>query len=116
MNHIESKIQQACVTWFRLQYPDTIIAAIPNGGKRGIKTAMAMKREGVLAGMPDLFIASARDGFHGLFIEMKSAKGTTTPEQKIVLEKLRDEGYIVFVCRSFDDFQAIVNNYMGKYF
>lgn len=116
MNYTESKIQQACVTWFRLQYPDTIIASFMNAGKRKAQTGTLLRLQGMQKGMPDLFIASARDGSHGLFIEMKSKTGQIKPEQKIILQKLRDEGYMVAVCRSFDEFQATINNYMGKFF
>ena len=32
--HLESELQQACVTWFRLQHPTNFCFAIPNGGQR----------------------------------------------------------------------------------
>ena len=44
------------VSWFRLQYPHYIIAAIPNGGQRSALEAKIMKGEGVLAGFSDLII------------------------------------------------------------
>lgn len=40
--HIESQIQQSCVKWFRLQFPEIglLLFAVPNGGARNTK-AMA---------------------------------------------------------------------------
>lgn len=66
----EDMLQAQCVEWFRLQYPDKIIFAIPNGEKREQKTyvtktgktktwsptATRLKKLGVLAGVPDLCI------------------------------------------------------------
>jgi hypothetical protein len=55
--------------------------AIPNGGSRGgdKRSAMiagaALKAEGVKAGVADCFLPVARYELHGLFIEMKDAKG-----------------------------------------
>lgn len=35
-SHEESRIQQACVRWFRMQYPRfaRLLIAVPNGGGR----------------------------------------------------------------------------------
>lgn len=87
-----------------------------NAGKRKAQTGTLLRLQGMQKGMPDLFITSARDGFHGLFIEMKSKTGQIKPEQKAVIQQLKNAGYMVAVCRSFDEFQATVNNYMGNYF
>ena len=51
MNNAESRLQQACVRWVRYQYPDLVVYAIPNGGKRNAVTGAILKAEGVLAGV-----------------------------------------------------------------
>ena len=112
MKHEESHIQISCVRWFRLRYPKKIIFAIPNGGKRGIITATIMKNEGVLAGIPDLFIPEPTHDYHGLFIEMKKPKGIISPAQKEIIKDLKDRNYRVEVCYSFDEFIQIVDNYL----
>lgn len=38
-----------------------------------------------------------------LFIEVKKADGRLSPEQKIFIQKAKDEGAIAFVARSIDD-------------
>lgn len=45
MRHIESNIQKAFVTWFRLQYPEYALnlTSVPNGGARRRKEAAIMK-------------------------------------------------------------------------
>lgn len=50
--HIESQIQQSCVKWFRLQFPEIglLLFAVPNGGARNKREAGILKGEGVTAG------------------------------------------------------------------
>lgn len=109
----EHDLQVACVRWFRLQYPHEIIMAIPNGGYRTAKTAALMKAEGQLAGVPDLFVPTARGGYYGLWIEMKNGKaGRLSDLQKQMHETLRSHGYQVEVCRDEVQFRDIISKYL----
>lgn len=112
MKNIESKIQSQCVAWFRMQYPKLVLFAIPNGGKRNVITATIMKREGVLKGVPDLFLAKPSGQYCGLFIEMKKPRGALTKDQKNIHATLLVEGYGVIICRSLDEFIFWVNEYL----
>lgn len=90
-----------------------LLFAIPNGGKRNIVTAMKLKREGVLAGVPDIMLAWHRLGYHGLFIEMKRKHGgTVSPEQRKMHEALRCAGYFVEVCHGADSAMRVLKWYM----
>ena len=60
-NHKEDNLQKACVTWFRLQYPDVVIFAIPNGGSRNPIEAAKLKATGTLAGVADLFVMKHKE-------------------------------------------------------
>lgn len=97
--HEESKIQQAVVQWFRLQYPKYIIAAVPNGGYRNSKEAVIMQREGILAGFSDLIIIAQRNV---LFLEMKTKKGCQSEKQKEFQHKVTQLGFEYVICRSFE--------------
>lgn len=108
MRHPESKLQSACVKWFRLQYPALTIFAIPNGGRRGKLEAAIMKGEGVLAGVADVFIMLARNGSHGIFIEFKTETGRQSPEQKAFQVQCERDGYDYHIVRSFDQFKSII--------
>lgn len=113
MKTTEHEIQVACVNYFRLRYPKGLIYAIPNGGQRNVIVASKLKAEGVLSGVPDLHIPIAKKGFHGLYIELKNGKaGKVSDNQKKIMEKLQSEGYRCEVCRSFDEFRNVVNDYM----
>jgi hypothetical protein len=112
MKNQESRLQQTCVTWFSFRHPNKIIFAIPNGSKRNIITATILKREGVLKGIPDLFIAEPMNNYSGLFIEMKHGKNKPSKEQVDIMDKLRERGYKVELCYTFDSFVQIVNDYL----
>lgn len=113
MKSKEAALQSQCIKWFRYQCPNEIIFAIPNGGSRNIIEASNLKRQGVLAGVPDLFLAKSSNGYNGLFIEFKYGNGKLTSSQIEVIERLSEHGYKCEVCKSFDSFLNIVKNYIN---
>lgn len=111
----EHALQAACVRWFRLQYHDyaDLLLAIPNGGRRTRWERGQVLEEGLRKGTPDLFLAVARCGKHGLWIEMKNGKaGRVSEEQKEMIARLEEQGYKCVVCRSTDEFMEIVGEYI----
>lgn len=110
MKREEHNLQVACVAWFRLQYPQyaKLLFAVPNGGYRNRIEAKRLKKEGVLAGVPDLIFL-----YRGLVypIEMKTKNGKLGSNQKELHEFWNEHLQCnVFVCRSFDQFKEIINN------
>lgn len=71
---------------------------IPNGGKRNRATAARLKEMGVKPGVPDLCLPVARNGYAGLYIEMKYGRGRPTEKQKEWIRALTDQGYRAVVC------------------
>jgi len=116
MYHEESQIQIACVRWFYYQHRDLegLLFAVPNGGRRGKVEAGIMKAEGVYAGVADLLLLVPRGPFHGLAIEMKTAKGRLSDSQKEWAKKVLKQGYEYVVCRSVDDFIEQVEYYLSR--
>ena len=125
MRDEEHNIQAACVRWFNLQWPEYrgLLFAIPNGGARSKATAGKLKAEGVVPGVADLILLVPRcvkahddegwyNTIHALCIEMKTAKGRQSPEQKEWQAKVEGEGYRYAVCHSLDEFMAVVNGYL----
>lgn len=93
----ESGHQEALFSWAGYQLgrmPELeYMYHVPNGGKRDAATATALKRQGVKAGVPDIHLPVARGEYHGLYIELKAGKNTTTAKQKGWLRFLRQQGY-----------------------
>jgi hypothetical protein len=117
-NNEEHQIQSAIIDWARMtRLPYDKIYAIPNGGKRGIRTAIALKKEGVLPGMPDLCWPIARGKYHGLYIEVKTTKGRVSDDQKLIQEFLHGEGYCVRIARSTYEGIEVIEEYwrLGKF-
>lgn len=118
MRHIESRIQQECVRWFRLQYARmwNLLFAVPNGGARSKIEASILKAEGTTKGVSDLILLCPNGAYHGLCIEMKTGekKSKQSPEQIEWMLAVRNVGYKYVVCRSFDDFKAAITEYLGQ--
>lgn len=92
-----------------------LLFAIPNGGRRPIKTACDLKAEGVRPGVPDLFLAYPHKGAAGLFIEMKRREGgTLSAVQRYYINLLRGQGYAVEVCKGCDEAFDAVRRYLGR--
>ena len=97
--HVE---QVEFVAWFRKTYNGVRIFAIPNGGARSGAQGMALKSEGVVKGVPDLFIPE-----WNLWVEMKrETGGVISPEQKDWLAYLESIGHQCIVGRGFEDAKA----------
>ncbi len=77
-----------------------LLYAIPNGGRRAMKTARWIRAEGGQAGVPDLCLPVARGVWHGMYVEMKAGKGRETAEQKLWRARLTEQGYYAIVSHS----------------
>lgn len=117
--HNEHAEQCALISWWDWQArargvePD-LLFAIPNGGKRNAVTGARLKAEGARRGVPDLFLAYPKNGFGGLFLELKKSKGgKTSPEQKAMLERLANAGYAACVCHGFQEAKNHICVYLG---
>jgi hypothetical protein len=108
----EHEIQCQLVQWCEIV--GVPIVAIPNGGHRHIAVAARMKREGVRAGFPDLFVPIAREGWHGLFVELKRERGgRVSASQKKWAEQLTANGYHVEVCHGLQAAIVAIADYCG---
>ena len=114
--------QRAVIEWARVQGANTsrypglaLMHAIPNGGGRSRAEAGMLKAEGVLAGVPDLFLPAPIGPYAGLYVEMKRAKGgRVSPEQRAIIAALKGQGYCVEVCHGADEaINAIIRYYQA---
>ena len=86
---------------------------IPNGGRRDAITGARLKAEGVVAGVPDIFLAVPRQGFHGLYVELKRQKGgSLESSQEHIIARLRQAGYRVEVCMGWWEAREAIENYL----
>ena len=115
MKRSESSEQQALIEWCnlnRLKYIGLdLLFAIPNGGSRHKLEAFRLKKEGVKAGVPDLFLPVAKKGYNGLFIEMKYGRNKLTEKQKEWIINLNLQGYKTAVCYGTEEAITVLKEY-----
>ena len=106
----EHEEQRIFVQWFRRKYSPVRIFAIPNGGFRSRATAGRLKAEGVMRGIPDLFVPE-----WNLWIEMKRVKGgRLSPDQVNWKQYLEEIGNTVFVAYGAQNAMELVDGFVDK--
>ena len=112
----EAAEQMYLMQWahcFSGNYPELdLLFHIPNGGSRNKFEAANLKRQGVKAGVPDLFLPVPRGGYHGLFIEMKYGKNKPTGEQKEWMRRLEEQAYKAAVCYGWQEAADLIMDYL----
>ena len=116
-NNPEAQTQVAFFEWLSY-YPKLRAStfAIPNGGSRHALEALNLKRQGVTAGTPDVFLAMPNKIASGAFIEFKAGKNRLTKEQQAMMEILKANGYTCFVCYSLNDAREALTKYLSNSF
>lgn len=125
MDMKEIDLQTKIFKWALIQsgrYPELNLL---NASQNGLKTTSQLagykaKLAGMKKGFPDLFLPVARNGYHGLFIELKREAnkamnikaGVLSPEQKEWLNNLNAQGYLAVVCYGFESATQAIFNYL----
>lgn len=112
----------------------------PNGGERVSKISAKgrryspegakLERMGVKAGFPDIFIFAAKNGYHGLFVELKIYKANrdlefiknnikpkgslATDNQVSMISSLNHQGYLAVVAYGYDAGIKIIKDYLNE--
>lgn len=115
MTHLESQTQQACVRWFRYQYPEyaKLLIAVPNGVRTSATQGRILKAEGMLAGVADLLLLLPRNGYGCLCIEMKTPTGRQSDSQKQWQQATEQAPNKYVVVRSFIEFKQTIEDYLN---
>lgn len=119
MLSLKESQEQICLfqwaMWHAQRFPELdLLYHVPNGGKRDKKEAVSLKRQGVKAGVPDLVLPVGRNGYFGLYIEMKVGKNKTTVNQDKWIEQLKEQNYFVTVCYGWQEAKDILEDYLRK--
>jgi VRR-NUC domain len=116
---LEGEEQAQLIKLFRQLYPaeGPLLIHIPNGGSR--KNAFEgwrFKEQGVRAGVSDLFLPVAREGYFGLWIEFKAAPpndAVVSTSQRQWVDLMREQGYRAEVCRGVPEAMQVLTEYLG---
>jgi hypothetical protein len=114
----EYEIQCMVIEWAELEsrHPNCqglkSLFATLNGIRLPIGLAVKAKKMGNKSGVPDLMLPCARGGYGGLWIELKTAIGTVSGNQKEWIEHLNTQGYHAVVCRGFTETISVLKDYV----
>ena len=122
----EANIATNIAKWLRTQYPKVIYRYDIADMKLTIPQRNRMKAlQGETRGYPDLFLAEPKNGFHGLYVELKKdyasvfkkdgsyKKDDHIQEQAEFHKVLRDKGYQVVWGLGFEDTKDKIKEYMS---
>lgn len=100
----EDTIHRMVMQWVNLHKDiQPFILHFPAEGKRTPTFGRRMKDYGMRRGVSDLLIAFQNHGFGGMWLELKSANGIVSKEQKQFMADMRSVGYCCEVAWSFEE-------------
>lgn len=109
----ETQEQKQLIQWCRTDPRYQYLFHIPNESVGGSAWITRNKQMGVKAGVPDLFYPVPLNGYHGMFIEMKTETGRTSAAQKKWLTALQTMGYKCVIAHGWEEAKAALEEYVG---
>lgn len=97
--HFQAAVIAECDRRAVLEPEYGLVCHIPNENSH--------KQPGVRAGIPDLFMACARGGYHGLYCELKIGGNKPSRAQLDMIHRLRMQGYRCEII--WDDLDAVMS-------
>ena len=109
-------IEQAkVIAWARANENNYPYLWMLHSSLNGVKMTKAQAgraiAQGMLSGVPDLFLPVPKNGYHGLFIEMKYGSNKVTEDQEKFLQNAANVGYAISVCYSANEAIKRIENY-----
>ena len=109
-------IEQAkVIAWARANENNYPYLWMLHSSLNGVKMTKAQAgraiAQGMLSGVPDLFLPVPRGKYHGLYIEMKHGSNTLTDNQKKFLQNAANVGFAVSVCYSAQEAIKRIEDY-----
>ena len=108
----EDDEQRQLIQWCRTDPRLQFLFHIPNENTAGIKWGIRNRQLGVKSGVPDLMLPIPAKGYHGLFVEMKTAHGKLSENQKRWLSALKTFGYRTVVAYGWQDAKNKIMEYL----
>jgi len=121
----EDELQEKVAKYITKEHPNVMFDGNSKNFKLNKRQGALAKRMGKRKGYPDLFIAAARHGKHGLYIELKREgerlkkkdgewADEHVAEQAKVHEQLRQEGYWADFVIGYEPAKKIIDWYLGE--
>ena len=108
----EDKLQHRIISYLKYQYPDLLLAHVPNEGKRSIFERFKFKYLGGSSGIPDLLIFKKNKYYSGLAIELKVGYNKPTANQKAWIDNLNKNNWLAIWVNDYDKCIEIIKKYL----
>lgn len=104
------------VNWFNYQFPELAddLHHFANERRCSIQQGRTLKRMGVKKGVSDFFLALPRQGYHGLWLELKVNKGKLTKEQNAFIDRKNQRNYLALACWGFEAAKEVISTYLSS--
>ena len=110
---LEHNEQKNLFQWLGFQHPHLLACSQIAGVNLNKAQAGKAKAGGYKKGFPDIAIMEPNQKYHGLFIEMKRIKkSTTSAEQKVWIQDLLEKGYYAVVCKGYEEARNVITRYL----
>lgn len=110
--HPESWHQRQLIQWCRQYEWGQYLYHIPNETTGGQGWVARNRQMGCRKGVPDLCLPIPMQGYHGLYIELKTDKGRPSKNQKRWIHALSALGYRAEVCQGWEAARDVLIEYM----
>lgn len=108
----ESQEQRQLIQWCRTDPRLQYLFHIPNESIGGKGWIVRNRQLGVKSGVPDLMLPIPMNGYHGMFIEMKTKTGVLSQSQTRWIAALNDLGYKAVVARGWEEARDMIRSYL----
>lgn len=121
---LEDNLQKSAANYMANSHRFVLFTHVANERKTKVKVnkygktysprGNALKLMGVKKGFPDCLILKPSKGYSGLLVELKTKGGSLGKDQKQLIIKLNEDGYLAVVCWCLDSFMYVVEIYLNK--
>jgi len=116
---LEAEVQKAFFQWVALQAKQDWrylnIMATPNQGGFDPRWGKIRLAEGMSPGFPDISVLVPKEPYHGLFIELKTARGRVRDTQQEWIDRLVAMQYKAIIVKTdhWEELRDIVQDWMS---
>lgn len=123
MTHPEAALHRAVARYLDLALPAHVVWTTLGHGGGGKVRGAVLKGMGLHAGWPDIILTwweeverlwpiPCNRGLNGIGIELKSARGVVSRDQKVLHGRLRKAGWHIYVCRDIGEVAAALAKHL----
>lgn len=112
----EQILQINLINWFKNEWPKfkDDIHHFANERRCSYHEGKILKRMGVTKGISDIHLGIPLNGFHGLWMELKTESGILSEEQKEFIKRKNQMGYFAIAVWGLDVAKEVIKTYLKE--